>query len=228
MILPREPTTARAPVHRGDPRRVPDVEPAPEPAPPFSEQLERWLRRDEPKTLGEMTDVFGQKGLAVLVLLLMSVPALPLPTGGVTHVLEAVAILVGLEMILGRKTLWLPRRLRRRELGPLLADRAIPFIIRRVRWFEKRARRRAAWLFSHPLFLRLLGVVIVGFSLASALAPPFSGLDTFPALGTVVVSLAIILEDALVLGIGLLIGAGGIVLIVSVGAAFARLIRDLL
>lgn len=205
---------------------MPLVEPVPEPQ-PFTTQLERWLGSDEPKTFGQMTDVFGEKGFAVLVLLLMSVPALPLPTGGVTHVFEAIAILVGGEMVLGRRTLWLPRRVRTRELGPVLTGRAIPFIVRRVRWFEKRSRRRGAWLFRYRWFARLLGLVIVGFSLAAALAPPFSGLDTLPALGAVVVALAIILEDAIVLGAGVLIGTGGIALMVSVGAGLARLVRSL-
>lgn len=200
----------------------------PDAEPPFSDQLERWLGSDEPKTFGQMTDVFGERGFAVLVLLLMSVPALPLPTGGVTHVFEAIAVLVGVEMVLGRRTLWLPKRIRTRELGPLLAGRAIPFIVRRVRWFERRSRRRGAWLFRRRLFVQLLGLVIVGFCVAAALAPPFSGLDTLPALGAVVVALSIILGDVVVLAAGTLIGTGGIVLIISVGAALARLLRSLL
>jgi hypothetical protein len=64
-------------------------------------------------------------------------------------------------------------------------------------------------------------------ALGAILAPPFSGLDTLPALGAVVVALAIILEDAVFLGIGLLIGTGGIVLIVSIGAALARILKGL-
>jgi hypothetical protein len=47
-----------------------------------------------------------------------------------------------------------------------------------------------------------------------------------PALGVVAISLAIILEDAVELGIGVLIGTGGVVLIVTIGAALAHVIRD--
>ena len=195
--------------------------------PTFSVELERWVRSDGPKTFGEMNDVFGEKGFAVTVLLLMSIPAVPLPTGGVTHVFEAIAVLIGLQMVLGRRTMWLPRRMRDRELGPVIAGRALPFIIKRVRWFEKRSRRRGAALFRYQWFERLLGLVVVTLALAAGLAPPFSGLDTLPALGAVVVALAIILEDAIVLSVGLLIGTGGIVLIVFVGAALAHLIRSL-
>jgi hypothetical protein len=195
--------------------------------PAFSVDLERWVRSDGPKTFGEMNDVFGEKGFAVMVLLLMSIPAVPLPTGGVTHVFEAISVLIGLQMILGRRTMWLPRRVRDRELGPLIAGRALPFIIKRVRWFEKHSRRRGASLFGYRWFGRLLGLVIVALTIGAAVAPPFSGLDTLPALGAVVVALAIILEDAIVLGVGVLIGTGGIVLIVFIGAALAHLIRGL-
>jgi hypothetical protein len=203
---------------------VPLVEPAES---TFSDQLERWLRSDEPKTFGGMTDVFGERGFAVLVLLLMSIPAVPLPTGGVTHLFEAVAILIGLEMVLGRATLWLPKRLRGRELGSLLTDKALPFIMKRVRWFEARSRQRGAFLFRQRWFIRLLGVVVAALAVAAALAPPFSGLDTLPALGAVVVALSIVLKDAVVLAVGLLIGTGGVVLILTVGAALARLLRGL-
>ena len=62
----------------------------------------------------------------------------------------------------------------------------------------------------------------MAFAIGAAVAPPFSGLDTLPALGAVVVCLAIILEDVLVLGIGTAIGLGGIALIVTIGAALFR------
>ncbi len=60
----------------------------------FSDQLERWLRSDETKTLGALGDVFAEKSFAVTILLLMFVPALPLPTGGISHVFEAITIVL--------------------------------------------------------------------------------------------------------------------------------------
>src|SRR6266404_6029459 len=50
-----------------------------------SNQLEAWLSDDRPKTLGSLIDVFGEGSFAIVFVLLMAVPALPLPTGGVTH-----------------------------------------------------------------------------------------------------------------------------------------------
>jgi hypothetical protein len=194
----------------------------------FSDELEDWLRGDAPKTVGALSEEFGERSFAVTILLLMFLPALPLPTGGLTHVFELIAIIVALQMVLGRSTLWLPKRFAQRELGASMTGKAVPFISRRIRWFERFSHPRLAGLFNQRWFTRLLGLVIVAFTIGAAVAPPFSGLDTLPALGVVVICLAIILEDAVVLAIGSAIGLGGIALIVTIGAALAHFVRGLL
>ncbi len=185
---------------------------------PFSVQLERWLDSDELKTLGRLGDVFKEKAFAT--------PALPLPTGGITHVFEAVTVLLGAEMVVGSKTIWLPSRWRQRELRRT-ARKALPVMMRRIRSLERTSRRRGAHLFERSWFIRVLGVLLIVFAIGSAIAPPFSGLDTFPAIGAVGVALAIILEDVLILSIGVAVGSGGVVLIFTLGAAVFRLLRGL-
>ena len=194
--------------------------------PEFSEELETWLGSDEPKTVGSLGEAFDEKSFAVTILLLMFVPALPLPTGGITHVFEVITVVVALQMVLGRRTIWLPRKWKQRELGATITGKAVPFIIRRVRWFEKFSRPRLSLLFQQRWFIRILGLEVIAFTAGAALAPPFSGLDTLPALGVVTISLAIILEDVAVLAAGTIIGTGGILLIVTIGAVLARFIRD--
>jgi hypothetical protein len=177
--------------------------------------------------LGALGDVFAEKSFAVTILFLMFVPALPLPTGGLTHVFEVIAVVLAAQMVWGRRTIWLPRRWQQRELGALTTGKAVPFMIRRIRWFEKFSRPRGARLFERRWFLRVLGLVLIGLAVAAATAPPFSGLDTLPALGAVAVALSIILEDVIVLGIGVAIGAAGIALILTIGAALLHLVRNL-
>jgi len=195
---------------------------------PFSDQLEQWLRSDGPKTIGDLGNVFAEKSFAVTILFLMFIPALPLPTGGITHVFEAITVVLATEMVIGVRTLWLPARWRNRELGAVTTEKAIPFMAKRIRWFERFSRPRWAPLFNQRWFLRLLGLVLIGLAVTAALAPPFSGLDTLPSIGAVVVALAIILEDAVVLGIGVAIGAGGVVVVLTIGAALFRVLRHLL
>ena len=169
----------------------------------FSDQLEAWLTTDGTKTIGDLGRVFSEKSFAVTILFLMFFPALPLPTGGVTHVFEVITVLLAVEMMIGARSIWLPARWKDRALGATTTEKAIPFMMRRIRWLERFSKPRAASLFDRRWFLRILGVVFAGLAIAAAIAPPFSGLDTFPALGAVFVALAIILEDVLALAIGL-------------------------
>lgn len=59
----------------------------------ISDRIEQWARGDAPKTLGSLIEVFGEKSFAVIFVILLGVPALPLPTGGATHVFEVIAAL---------------------------------------------------------------------------------------------------------------------------------------
>ena len=178
---------------------------SPDTAEPFSNELEAWLRSDQTKTLGALGDLFEEKGFAAAILLLMFVPALPLPTGGISHLFEAITVVLAAQMVLGRRRIWLPERW-----------------IRRV---ERISRPRGTRLFALRSIRRLLGLLLIVFAVGAALAPPFSGLDTLPAMGAVAVCLSIILEDVVVLAIGTVLGAVGIALILTVGAALVGLLQ---
>jgi hypothetical protein len=194
---------------------------------PFSDQLERWLRSPGAKTVGDLGEVFAEKSFAVTILFLMFLPALPLPTGGITHVFEAITVIVAGQMVIGRRTLWLPKRAKRRELGSSMVDKAVPFISRRIQWFERFSKPRGTIMFRNRLILSVIGLEIVGLAVAAALSPPFSGLDTIPSLGAVVVALAIILEDVVILVIGTIIGLAGVALSITLGAAAVRLVQEI-
>jgi hypothetical protein len=191
----------------------------------FSDALEQWLEADAPKSLGALGEVFAEKSFAVAIVVLMLASATPIPTGGIALVFQIMAAVLAAQMVLGRQTIWLPKRWRQRELGVMITGKAIPFIVRRVRWLEKHSRPRWVALFHQHLFIRLVALSLIAFAVASALAPPLTGLEVLPSMGAVTIALAIILEDVVVLAIGVLIGTGGIVLFVSVGAALIRIVR---
>ncbi len=193
----------------------------------FSDELEEWLEADGSKTVGDLIDTFDERSFAVGIMLMLFVPALPVPTGGISHILELGALLMAGQMVLGRHTVWLPQWVRKRELGGIMTGKAIPFMVRRVRWFEKFSRPRMASLFDRTWFLRIIGLLLIVCTVGSAIAPPFSMLDTLPALGGVVICLSIVLGDVVVLGIGTVVAAGGIALIVTIGAALGAWIKSL-
>jgi hypothetical protein len=189
-----------------------------------SDQLAGWLHAEGDKTLGGLVEAFETQAFAVLFVLLLAVPALPLPTGGATHVFEVIAMLLSLELIAGRDHVWLPARWRRMSLAGVNRRGFVERLLRMIRRLERLSRPRGRWVFRHRLSGLAFGVTLLLLSLAAFLAPPFSGLDTLPALGAVVVSLAVLLEDAAILIGGLAMGAAGILLELVLGkAAFSGL-----
>ena len=65
----------------------------------------------------------------------------------------------------------------------------------------------------------VFGLLVIGGSVAAFFAPPFTGLDTLPALGVVLLSLAVLLEDILLAIVAFVVGAAGILLSLFLGAA---------
>jgi hypothetical protein len=193
-----------------------------------SDQIERWLQAKGDKTLGGLIEVFQEKAFAVIFVLLLAVPALPLPTGGATHVLEVIAMLVSLELIAGRDKVWLPQRWRRRSLGGSAQQRFVERLMRLIRRLERLSRPRGRWLLDRRPGRVLFGLIVLILSVAAFVAPPFSGLDTLPAMGAVIVSIGVLLDDVAVGIVGVLVGAAGIVLEFLLGRAAFEGIDSLL
>jgi hypothetical protein len=184
-----------------------------------SDDLDRWLSGDGEKTLGSLIELFEEKSFALLFVLLLGVSALPLPTGGATHVFEVIAVLLALELILGRDTIWLPQRWCRLALAGDRQQRFITTLMRMIRRLERFSRPRLLFLFGHRLSNIVFGLLVVAGSVGAFLAPPFTGLDTLPSLGVVLLSLGVLLEDAVVVIVALVVGVGGVVLEIVLGSA---------
>ena len=197
------------------------AEPSEEPD-KLSDELERWLQGDGDKSLGGLIELFGPRSFAILFVLLLGIPALPLPTGGATHVFEIIAVLVAFQLLLGRDEIWLPQRWRKIELTGEKRTRFLGALIRLVRRLERLSRPRLAFLFHRRSSNVVFALLVIGGSIAAFLAPPFTGLDTLPALGVVLLSLAVLLRDTAVVLAALAVGATGVVLEIALGAAALR------
>ncbi|HEY2651874.1 MAG TPA: exopolysaccharide biosynthesis protein [Solirubrobacteraceae bacterium] len=164
----------------------------------LSGQLERWLAGDGEKTLGGLIHTFGDKSFAILLVVLLGIPALPIPTGGATHVFEIIAVIITVQLIAGRREVWLPQRWRRIELTGARRQRFIAGLMRLIRWLERRSRPRLRFLFHRRSTDIAFGALALTGTVGALLAPPFSGVDTLPALGVVLLALSVLLEDILI------------------------------
>jgi hypothetical protein len=126
-------------------------------------------------------------------------------------------MLVALQLVVGRRCIRLPARWQRLELGAPSRQKLVTALLRRIRWFERFSRPGASRLFEHGVTRSVFGALVVGFALSAFLAPPFSGLDTLPSLGVVVVGLGVLLRDLLLAVLGALLGAIGVSTILAIG-----------
>ena len=185
----------------------------------FSVELHDWFKDGHDKTLLGLSQLFAEKSFAIIFLLLMTPSALPIPTGGITHVFQLIVMLLCLEMIIGRRALWLPKRWLKVNVGKLSRGKAAKKLISIIEWFERWSRRRGSRLMTLRWTRSFIGLIILIFTIAAFGAPPFTGLDTLPSLGVVIISLALILEDILILISGVIVGIVGIGLELAAGTA---------
>ena len=184
-----------------------------------SDELERWLQSEGEKTLGSLVELFEEKSFAIVFVLLLGVPALPLPTGGATHVFEIIAVLLAGQLIAGRTRIWLPQRWHALELAGPRQQRFIAGLMRMIRRLERFSRPRLRLLFDHRLSNIVFGLLVIAGCAGAFFAPPFTGLDTLPALGVVLISLGVLLEDIVVVVLGLVVLVAGVALEIVVGSA---------
>jgi hypothetical protein len=158
---------------------------------------------------------------------LLGVSALPIPTGGATHVFDVIAVIVAAQLVVGRDEIWIPQRWRGLQLAGKRQQRFLDALMKAIRFLERFSRPRLAFLFDHRLSNSLFGLVVIVFTAGAFFAPPFSGLDTLPALGVVLISLGVLLEDALLVAIGLAIGTVGVILEIVLGKAAVNSLKKL-
>ncbi|MDX6615692.1 MAG: hypothetical protein QOD60_783 [Solirubrobacterales bacterium] len=150
---------------------------------------------------------------------MLGVPALPLPTGGVTHVFEIIVVILAAQLLVGRETIWLPERWRKLDLGGPRQQRFITGLIKWIGRLENVSKPRLQFLFGHRLSNVVFALLIIVAAVGAFAAPPFTGLDTLPALGGVLIALGVLLEDFAIVVAGLLAAAAGVALEFFLGKA---------
>jgi hypothetical protein len=196
--------------------------------PMVSDELERWLKGEHRKTIGGLIELFEEKSFALLFVLLLGVPALPLPTGGVTHVFEILAILLAAQLVVGRHEIWVPKRWRELEIAGPKQQKFLEGLMKLIRKLERFSKPRLRFLFNHRVSNAVFGVIVIAGSVAAFLAPPFTGLDTLPSLGVVLISLGVLLEDIVVVAVGLAVAVAGVILEIVLGSAAVGGVKKLL
>jgi hypothetical protein len=99
--------------------------------------------------------------------------------------------------------------------------------LKTIRFLERFSKPRATWVFNHRASNSVFGLLVLVLSIGAFVAPPFTGLDTLPALGAVLISLSVLFEDIVLFWIGVVVGAGGVLLEFILGRAAVNGVKGL-
>jgi len=157
-----------------------------------------------------------------LFLLVLALPCCIPFLYGVPQVVALPLMFVAVQLLAGRRTPWLPRRLGARTVSAEalenLAGRARPWL-RRI---ETVSRPRLSALTRAPLD-RFAGLALVIFS--ASILVPLPGTNTVPGIAVVIASVGLLQRDGLLVVLGSILGMVWIATLLLAGATLVSLIR---
>jgi len=174
--------------------------------------------------LGELMDALSHRGYGFLLVLLSLPAALPIPAAGYASPFALVIIVFGFQLMLGRSSPSLPRRVRDRKIGakmaPLIQKKGIP-LLRRIERFSK-PRFESVGKGKPLTFLVGLAIILT----ALVMLIPLPGTNTFPALGILIIGFGLANNDGLFALCGSLLslaGAAAVIALLIVGGSALHL-----
>jgi len=173
------------------------------------EQLPLKLKSGERTiTIGEFIEHISSRGFEIALLLFSLPAALPAPAIGHATLLSPLIILFGVQLVIGRGSLWLPRRIYQKSVPikfiSFLKKKGLPFL-RRI---EERLGRRKKLVLPQRALRISIGAVVVAMGLIMMIPIPFT--NTIPALIVFILSLGLIVNNDLLVLFGLIAGGASL------------------
>jgi hypothetical protein len=183
------------------------------PLSPLTDDLQAVLARagGRPISIGDLVHALGERGTAVLAILMAAPFVLPVPLPGLSLPFGVALMILGIRLGLGRP-LWLPGFILRRPLQPATLANVVRAVERVARPIEKRLKPRWESLTRNGMHTLAGGAMAVA---AVMLMPPvpIPGLNAIPALAIVLFALGLLESDGRAV-------AGGYVVLLGAFAYF--------
>lgn len=170
----------------------------------FRVVIEGGTSRDIP--LRDFLGAFEERAFGFLLVLLSLPNCVPAPPG-LGSILGLPVLLVAAQMVVGRRVPWFPRAVLDRVVSRDAAAKVLAAAQPRLAWLERICRPRGRHIFTYRIE-RLIGVFVALCALMVLIPLPLTNM--IPALGTAIIGVAILEEDALVLAFGVAVGVIGI------------------
>jgi hypothetical protein len=177
----------------------------------LAQVLQSALRHPEgeDQSIGNLTQEIGDKGFGILLIILSLPSALPVPAPGYSTPFGIAIMLIALQMLNGRHSLWLPQRIRKVKIPANLckgmANAATKFLNASERWIKPRQR----WIASRAGHAALASVVAI---MAALMILPIPLTNTFPAMVIFLIGIGLAEEDGLLALLAFAIGVMAVLL----------------
>jgi len=165
-------------------------------------------------SLEEVLTRAGERAYGILLLLLSIACFIPVLPPGTSGVVGALMILVALQLLLGRRQLWLPARWRRKRLAPATVQAIQTKGVALLQRIERFSYPRGQWLVRNGLVLRLVALLLIVLSLVLSSPMPF--MNTLPAPPVALIAVGLMNRDGYLLAAGCLLGTA-VLLVVGLG-----------
>ena len=170
----------------------------------------------KPMTLREMMKITGDRGVNLIIALLILPFLLPMPPG-LSWILGGGCFCLATQIALGKKSLWLPKAIARFKFSRNLSRQLLKNIGLIASWLEKIARPRWQSIVTNRYTYRINGLCIAWLSILLVLPVPFT--NPFPTIAILVLAVATLETDGLVLLIGYFLTLANTILFVFIGYA---------
>lgn len=167
----------------------------------FSQDIKLLLQRlaEKPLSLGDILAETSERGFNLVIALLVLPFLFPMPPG-LTGPFGGACLILSIQMVLGRRSPWLPRKIATYKFPRAFANILLQNLRRVTRILEKIARPRLSKIADHPYVWRFNGFCISW--LALLLISPVPLTNPIPTIGILLLAVATIESDGLLMCIG--------------------------
>jgi hypothetical protein len=163
----------------------------------LSTTLRELIARDESGADVSIANVFqriGDRGFGLLLVILSLPSALPIPAAGYSTPFGILLAILGLQMVFGRKTPWLPAWAGKHKLSGGFVEKMIGLSAKFFRYIEVFIRPRMRWVGSRA-GLPFMGALVIIMACLMILPIPLT--NTFPAFVIFLIGVGLTEEDGL-------------------------------
>jgi hypothetical protein len=177
------------------------------------------------KTVADILDHLHERGFGFVLLLFALPAALPVPAIGIGTLMGIPLVILTVQIIIGRKTIWLPQSITEKLISHDTLEKFVSTAVPFLQKIEILIRPRLGFI-TQGVFSHIIG--ICGLIMALCVCLPFPLTNTIPSFGIAIMALGVASRDGLAVLAGITIGVAWVLLLVGTTLYFGAEAVDII